>query len=159
MSVNLEIETNSDEEFDSQIMKYISQGYSMERNFNDTAYLKKKSFSIGIFIILLFFFFPAAILYYFLVDEKKVTIHNNSKNASGAKANPKFDLYCEKCGQGLFKNTRFCPECGAKVPIVKEDIQEDATPIICKNCGINIMDGSKICPECGNDLTKNEAEE
>ena len=40
-----------------------------------------------------------------------VPSNNFSSNINGRK----YDKYCSKCGQGLFNDTKFCPNCGAKL--------------------------------------------
>jgi hypothetical protein len=46
---------------------------------------------------------------------------------------------CPKCEAPLQTNTKFCPECGAK-------IKDKA---FCAQCGAAMEAGAKFCPECG----------
>lgn len=38
-----------------------------------------------------------------------------SSNASSNNNERKYDKYCSECGQGLFSDAKFCPNCGAKL--------------------------------------------
>lgn len=49
---------------------------------------------------------------------------------------------CPKCGSALSSNSKFCPECGAKISKVS----------FCPNCGAKIDDNNKFCPGCGKKL-------
>lgn len=46
---------------------------------------------------------------------------------------------CPECGKPLAANTKFCPECGAKVK----------TSTHCTECGAKLQPGAKFCGECG----------
>lgn len=46
------------------------------------------------------------------------------------------------CGAVIPQGSKFCPECGAKMP----------TKRFCTNCGAQCQEGAKFCPECGNKL-------
>lgn len=81
---------------------------------------------MGVLIVLLILFFPAAIVYYLLASEDIITIKNGNEtyntlsNTSNSNANNvnagsnkgSFDSYCDNCGQGVYKSTKFCPVCG-----------------------------------------------
>ena len=69
MGISLNIDTNNENEFNQQLQMYLAQGYSMQSNFNGTAILKKKSYSMGLLIVLIIFFFPAAIIYYLVSSD------------------------------------------------------------------------------------------
>ena len=93
MGISLNIETNNENEFNQQLQMYLAQGYSMQSNFNGTAILKKKSYSLGLLIVLIIFFFPAAIIYYLVASDDVVTIRNNNaqpSNNSNASVNARF---------------------------------------------------------------------
>ena len=51
---------------------------------------------------------------------------------------------CEVCGTGNLPNTKFCQECGAKLPLPAE--LEKRT---CQGCGAEVATGIKFCNECG----------
>lgn len=46
---------------------------------------------------------------------------------------------CPSCGKPISAGSKFCPECGAKLPVNK----------FCANCGTKLNATSKFCPECG----------
>ncbi len=46
---------------------------------------------------------------------------------------------CPNCETPLPANTKFCPECGAKIKDERS----------CKECGSKLAAGAKFCPECG----------
>ena len=169
MGISLNIDTNSENEFNQQLQMYLAQGYTMQSNFNGTAILKKKSYSMGLLIVLIIFFFPAAIIYYLVSSEDIVTINNNgqvpSNNANAGTTTKSFDLYCEECGQGLFKDSKFCPSCGKdlteKEPaqtISEENSPADETEeeLKCKNCGTELKEENKFCPNCGETVNTTE---
>ena len=120
MGVRINIDTNNENEFNQQLQIYLSQGYSLQSNFDGTAILKKKSYSVAILILLIIFVFPIGIIYYLVATDDIVTIRNNNGQAPNNNINlnsttESFDSYCEDCGQGLFKSSKFCPKCGAKI--------------------------------------------
>ena len=168
MGISLNVDTNDENEFNQQLQMYLAQGYSMQSNFNGTAILKKKSYSEGLLIVLIILFFPAAIIYYLVASDDVVTIRNtngqsSSNNSNTSATTESFDSYCEECGHGLFKDSKFCPGCGNVV----EDNQNSNEIIdepqkqnnVCKNCGEELYDDAKFCPNCGEDTTtKNELE-
>ena len=127
MGISLNINANNENEFNQQLQMYIAQGYTMQSNINGTAILKKKSYSVGVLIILIIFFFPAAIIYYLLASDDVVTIsYNNGQISNSIASNTEvideeFDSYCEECGQGLFKDAKFCPSCGKDLNAVETE--------------------------------------
>jgi len=152
MGLSLNIDVNNENEFNQQLQLYLSQGYTMQSNFNGTAILKKKSYSLGLLIVLIILFFPAAIIYYLVATDDIVTIRQ--KGTGPAKTDnvaEEYFAYCENCGQGLLKDSKFCPSCGHDVSdINKEEV------LTCKNCGEEITGEAKFCHHCGYDLTENE---
>lgn len=60
----------------------------------------------------------------------------NSLDSASAKT-----VKCAKCGANVNQNSKFCPQCGAKMG------GEDTAK--CAKCGKDIPQGSKFCPECG----------
>ena len=161
MGISLNIDTNNENEFNQQMQMYLAQGYSMQSNFNGTAILKKKSYSMGLLIVLIIFFFPAAIIYYLVASEDVVTIRNNSISSPGSNANvnsnQSFDLFCEECGQGLFKDSKFCPGCGKELSEIEDEtISEEETSLNCKNCGAELSEEHKFCPNCGESVAQTE---
>lgn len=168
LGINLNVDTKNENEFNQQLQMYLAQGYSMQSNFNGTAILKKKSYSVGVLIILIIFFFPAAIIYYLLASDDVVTIRNingqpsNNNTNVGATTTESFDSYCEECGHGLFKDSRFCPGCGRDLTEVEDEPiemeSEKTLPAVteeiikCKNCGTELSEEYRFCPECGEQL-------
>ena len=168
MGLSFNIEVNNENEFNQQLQMYLAQGYSMQSNFNGTAILKKKSYSMGLLIVLIIFFFPAAIIYYLVATDDIVTITNNggqaSNNTATSSAAQSFDSYCEECGHGLYNESKFCPGCGRDLSIPIEDTVEQ-TPVIvrddtlkCANCGEEITEENKFCPACGEKISISEEE-
>lgn len=188
MGLSFNIDTNNENEFNQQLQMYLAQGYSMQSNFNGTAILKKKSYSIGLLIVLIIFFFPAAIIYYLVASEDIVTITLNgrqaqSTNAGAATQSASYDEYCEECGHGLFKDSKFCPGCGRdlseaeeepaeSVPDQTESVEEVADEsesadevadesktaeeetLKCESCGTELADNNMFCPNCGEAVKK-----
>ncbi|MDO5814952.1 MAG: zinc ribbon domain-containing protein [Methanobrevibacter sp.] len=162
MGISLNIDVKNENEFNQQLQMYLAQGYSMQSNFNGTAILKKKSYSMGVLIVLIIFFFPAAIIYYLAASEDVVTINNTNGRSSSGNANvgsttESFDSYCEECGQGLFKDSKFCPGCGKDLTEIEDEpaetVSEENTTaeevLKCKSCGTELSDENKFCPNCG----------
>ena len=143
MGLNYNIDVNSEDEFNQQIQMYLSQGYSFQSNFNGTAILKKKSYSMGLLIVLIIFF----------ASEDIVTINLNSKTASNVSSTANnFDSFCENCGHGLFRESKFCPGCGNAVPEAKSA----GKTTFCKTCGHEISESDKFCPDCGSAIPAEE---
>lgn len=164
MGINMNFNVKNENEFNQQMQMYLAQGYRIQSNFNGTAILSKKSYSMGLLIVLIIFFFPAAIIYYLISEDNVITISlengqttNNSFNDSPSE---EFAAYCPNCGHGLFKDSKFCPGCGQNI---SEDVKtaieevpetEEEQTIQCKNCGNEFPKGTKFCSECGENLTK-----
>lgn len=49
---------------------------------------------------------------------------------------------CPKCGAGVKKDAKFCPDCGEKLALT------------CPQCGAVLAKGAKFCPECGKKIGK-----
>lgn len=179
MGISLNVDTNNETEFNQQLQMYLAQGYSMQSNFNGTAILKKKSYSTGVLVVLIIFFFPAAIIYYLLASDDVVTIRNNNgqspntntnsnANLNAAANTQSFDSYCEECGHGLFKDSKFCPGCGKDLSVSEEDSTEttievpaieeknEEEVIKCNNCDTELTEEHKFCPECGEKVNPTE---
>lgn len=58
-------------------------------------------------------------------------------------------ITCNSCGKKLFKDSKFCPDCGAKV-----ETKPDEDKIVCPECGAVVCKG-KFCLECGAKLDRN----
>lgn len=65
---------------------------------------------------------------------------------------------CPECHKWNPEGTRFCTNCGAKIPEVVEaeavEVEEAAKPEtstkkFCSNCGAEIGEGKRFCSECG----------
>ena len=173
MGINFNVEVNNENEFNQQLQMYLAQGYTMQSNFNGTAILKKKSYSTGVLIILILFFFPAAIIYYLVASDDVVTIRNNNGQQSNDSANvgtttESYDSYCDECGHGLFKDSKFCPGCGrdlsetdesSALAVDHESVKEEDEISLCNNCGINLSASDKFCPNCGQKVITTDDEE
>lgn len=68
-------------------------------------------------------------------------------------------IKCPKCNASMEKGTKFCPECGEKMPQSKvkcpgcgKDV--NAFTKFCPECGANM--GARVCKECGHELQKNQ---
>lgn len=59
--------------------------------------------------------------------------------------NLKATVKCEKCGNQMPKDSKFCPNCGNNAGAA-----EQPEKIKCSNCGFNYDKTVKFCPECGN---------
>lgn len=59
--------------------------------------------------------------------------------AAGVAAGAAATKTCPACGKPVPGNSKFCPECGQKMPAAK----------FCSNCGHKLSDNAKFCPECG----------
>lgn len=168
MGVRINIDTNNENEFNQQLQIYLSQGYSLQSNFDGTAILKKKSYSVAILILLIIFVFPIGIIYYLVATDDIVTIRNNNGQAPNNNINlnsttESFDSYCEDCGQGLFKSSKFCPKCGKNLTkkeedsvekISKKNVDVEEEVLRCENCGTELKEEYKNCPNCGKNINK-----
>ena len=64
---------------------------------------------------------------------------NNANNAAKPETAKKV---CPSCGKTVAAGSKFCPECGARMP----------EKSFCSECGHEIPAGSKFCPGCGKKL-------
>lgn len=156
MAMNFNIDVNNENEFNQQLQMYLAQGYSMQSNFNGTAILKKKSYSLGLLIVLIIFVFPVAIIYYLIASDDIVTINNKSVQGSADSSSKPYDGYCEECGHGLYKESKFCPGCGRDVSLNGPEVDENIP--VCPKCGKEVSESNRFCPNCGEDLSKAEEE-
>ena len=174
MGISFNVDVNNENEFNQQLQLYLAQGYSMQSNINGTAILKKKSYSVGLLIVLIILFFPAAIIYYLVASDDVVTITNSNGQSStnNSATTEEFDSYCVECGQGLFKDSKFCPGCGRDLnapddePNVESDSEENVIveeeeddELKCKNCGTELTEENIFCPECGEKINQNDESE
>ena len=106
MGLNLNIETDDENEFNRQLHLHFVQGYDLQSNHDNVAILKRKSFNIVLMIILLFLFFPLAIAYYLISSEDFATI--KLKKVSS-------DAFCSQCGEEIYEGSKFCTACGCEV--------------------------------------------
>jgi len=117
----INVNVKNEDELNQQLQLYLAQGYNMKSNFNGTAILNKKSYSVGLLIVLLILFFPAAIIYYLVASDDVVTININGQSSTTSNidvnANEEFTSYCPNCGQGLFEDSKFCPGCGKDLTV------------------------------------------
>lgn len=71
-------------------------------------------------------------------------MNSNSANSNIGLGAEKATVKCGACGKQIAEDSKFCPECGAKV--------EQAKSKFCPECGKPVAEGSKFCPECGNKI-------
>lgn len=59
-------------------------------------------------------------------------------------------MFCKSCGKEMGDNSQFCWNCGTKVEVktepVEENIQKNAS---CKYCNEEINAKADVCPHCG----------
>lgn len=65
-------------------------------------------------------------------------VPNNNQNQEKP-SNAETTKECPSCHAKITGNSKFCPECGAKLPAKR----------FCPNCGAEVKEGSKFCSECG----------
>ena len=53
---------------------------------------------------------------------------------------------CPNCGHKLDESVKFCPGCGQKVEIPKEDVR------FCTYCGTKMVGEANFCPGCGKEV-------
>lgn len=56
-------------------------------------------------------------------------------------------MYCPACDAVIGMGDGFCSKCGAPLPIVKEEKQEETD--LCANCGAAFTKGQAYCNKCG----------
>ncbi len=54
---------------------------------------------------------------------------------------------CASCGNIIPLGKKFCPECGAPMPV--EEAQPAAAAKFCPSCGVQMDADKKFCSECG----------
>lgn len=68
---------------------------------------------------------------------------------------------CQKCGNSLKPNAKFCPVCGSKVgetPVPVNEIPATEEPSNkCQKCGNLLKPNAKFCPVCGNKVGETPA--
>lgn len=66
----------------------------------------------------------------------------------------KGSVICPNCGFGNRRGTKFCGECGAKLPEQLPALRE----VICPDCGVKAKNGMRFCVNCGRELVKKREE-
>lgn len=85
---------------------------------------------------------------------KKINEANAEKKA--VKTAPG-EVECPECHSINPEGTKFCCDCGAKIPEiveseavdVTEETVEEVTKKTCSNCGAEVGEGKRFCSECG----------
>lgn len=57
-------------------------------------------------------------------------------------------MFCPKCTEEIDDNSKFCSNCGYKIPDKKTKSQSKKTVIYCKNCGQKNDVNEKFCTNC-----------
>ena len=60
--------------------------------------------------------------------------------------------YCGNCGHPAEDHMKFCPECGAAMPVFGQTQSRQHTApkvIYCGSCGMRMAEGTRNCPMCG----------
>lgn len=81
---------------------------------------------------------------------KKIADANAEKKA--AKAQSTADVECPECHSKNTAGTKFCSNCGAKIPEIIEAeavVVEESKKKYCSNCGAEVSEGKNFCTECG----------
>lgn len=99
-----------------------------------------------------------------------IAVGNTFAAAAGSVVNtPPKTISCNKCGTANPEGTKFCPNCGEKVSIIKIECFSCKSPVddsakfcpncgssmqkkACPNCNVESSPGVKFCPECGTKL-------
>ena len=55
---------------------------------------------------------------------------------------------CQECGCEVEDSAKFCRNCGSKIVVEKESVDETGSKF-CGNCGFEMPKATKFCPECG----------
>lgn len=58
-------------------------------------------------------------------------------------------VVCKKCGSILFKDAKFCAECGT--PVQREEPKPQAN--VCAKCGVKLEEGARFCADCGSPVS------
>ena len=86
---------------------------------------------------------------------KKINEANAAKRAAKNVVPASDDAVCPECGSANPSGSKFCSECGAKIPEIIDaeavEVEEPAEPAkqYCTKCGAEIVPGKKFCNECG----------
>lgn len=86
---------------------------------------------------------------------KKINEANAAKRAAKSVVPASDDAVCPECGSANPAGSKFCSECGAKIPEIIDaeavEVEEPAEPVkqYCTKCGAEIVPGKKFCNECG----------
>lgn len=74
---------------------------------------------------------------------------SNQMNQSAIKqaaSNEGQEMSCPNCHMAISAGSKFCPECGTKIEVVKPKAK------FCPECGAKVAEGMKFCSECGTKL-------
>lgn len=136
MMTNIYVENQ--DELNRKVQEYSLNGYKMDTVTTNNVIMKKKDYSLALFIILLFCFIIIGLIYYLLSDEYVVNIEinpqrsgeiqpfigdpnmmmmqNTNTNVNNNVNSSSLDKsFCPECGTSLTKTDKFCPNCGKKV--------------------------------------------
>ena len=66
----------------------------------------------------------------------------SANNQAQTQSSSENTVKCQNCGAMVSSKSKFCSECGEKMPINK----------FCSECGAKVSANAKFCPECGNKI-------
>ena len=70
----------------------------------------------------------------------------NQSTPQQSAGNQEQNISCPNCHATIRATSKFCPECGTKIEVVKPKAK------FCPECGAKAVEGMKFCSECGNKL-------
>jgi len=131
------ITVNNKNELESTVDKYVMNGYELDFMSNQEAVVKKKRWTagwiIGIVILLFFWILPGIILIIVRavmdLDSIQITVananvNNNETHDNLVKDNDSNTKFCVNCGAKIPESSGFCPECGTNLQETEEGTVE-----------------------------------
>ena len=86
---------------------------------------------------------------------RKINEANAAKKAAKSPAPSEDEAVCPECGSANPTGSKFCSECGAKIPeiidaeAVEVEEEQPEEKRYCASCGAELAPGKKFCNECG----------